>query len=185
VPLPLHLKSLGHDVRIVTPFYRLIPEKHKTSTVVPSMGVPMGNEEIWCAVRHKDLEGTVAGKTVSVPVYFIEHEHHFFRHGYYDDGLHAYPDNASRFGFFSKAVLQTCRALDWIPDIFHSNDWHTALVPFYLKQAQLENADFLKSRSVLTIHNAGYQGGAPGFSGTRWGFRWKILCWKCLRITVT
>jgi starch synthase len=160
--LPLHLKSLGHDVRIVTPFYRLIPAKHKTSTVIPSMGVPMGNEEIWCAVRHKDLEGTVAGKTVSVPVYFIEHKHHFFRHGYYDDGLHAYPDNASRFGFFSKAVLQICRALDWIPDIFHSNDWHTALVPFYLKQAQLENADFLKSSSVLTIHNAGYQGVAPG-----------------------
>jgi starch synthase len=60
--LPLHLKSLGHDVRIVTPFYRLIPEKHKTSTIIPSMGVPMGNEEIWCAVRHKELEGTVASK---------------------------------------------------------------------------------------------------------------------------
>jgi len=160
--LPLHLKSLGNDVRIVTPFYRLIPEKHKTSTIIPSLGVPMGSEEIWCTVRHKDLEGNVDGKTISVPVYFIEHKHHFFRHGYYGDGSQAYPDNASRFGFFSKAVLQICRALDWTPDIFHSNDWHTALVPFYLKQTQLENADFIKSRSVLTIHNAGYQGGAPG-----------------------
>ncbi len=160
--LPLHLKSLGHDVRIVTPFYRLIPEKHKTSTIIPSLGVPMGSEEIWCTVRHKDLEGNVDGKTISVPVYFIEHKHHFFRHGYYGDGSQAYPDNASRFGFFSKAVLQICRSLDWEPDIFHSNDWHTALIPFYLKQAQLETNDFKNSRSVLTIHNAGYQGGAPG-----------------------
>ena len=160
--LPLHLKSLGHDVRIVTPFYRQIPQKHETDTIISSLGVPMGSEEIWCAVRHKEMEGTVDGKKISVPVYFIEHQHHFFRHGYYDDGTQGYPDNASRFGFFSKAVLQICHALDWTPDIFHSNDWHTALVPFYLKQAQLETTDFLKSRSILTIHNAGYQGGSPG-----------------------
>ena len=44
--LPLHLKSIGHDVRIVTPCYRLILEKHKTSTIIPSLGVPMGSEEI-------------------------------------------------------------------------------------------------------------------------------------------
>ncbi|MBC8257662.1 MAG: glycogen synthase [SAR324 cluster bacterium] len=159
--LPLHLKQLGHDVRIVTPFYRSIPESHQTETIIHELGVPLGNEEIWCAVRQTELTGSVDGKAVSLPVYLIEHEHYFFRRGYYDDGLHEYPDNASRFAFFSKSVLQLCLALEWIPDIFHANDWHTALLPFYLRQSQQALAEFTKSRSVLTIHNAGYQGNAP------------------------
>ena len=37
--LPLYLKSMGHDVRIVTPLYRLIPENHKTETIIPALGV--------------------------------------------------------------------------------------------------------------------------------------------------
>ena len=160
--LPLHLKWLGHDVRIVTPFYRSIPENHKTKMVIPSLGIPLGSEESWCAIRYQEMEGTVEGKTIRVPVYFVEHEHYFFRRGYYDDGLHEYPDNATRFGFFSKVVLQLSRTLKWTPDVFHSNDWHTALVPFYLREAQQETADFKKCGSVLTIHNAGYQGNAPG-----------------------
>jgi len=159
--LPLHLKWLGHDVRIVTPFYRSIPENHKTKTVIPLLGVPLGSEESWCAIRYQEMEGTVEGKTIRVPVYFVEHEHYFFRRGYYDDGLHEYPDNATRFGFFSKVVLQLSRTLKWTPDVFHSNDWHTALVPFYLREAQQETADFKKCGSVLTIHNAAYQGNAP------------------------
>jgi len=160
--LPLHLKSMGHDVRIVTPLYRLIPENHKTETIIPTLGVPLGSEESWCAVRQLEMEGVVDGKVISVPVYFIEHDHYFFRSGYYDDGLHEYPDNAARFGFFSKAVLQLCRALEWFPEIFHANDWHTALLPFYLRQSQQETDEFKQSGSVLTIHNAGYQGNAPG-----------------------
>ena len=160
--LPLHLKSMGHDVRIVTPLYRLIPENHKTETIIPALGVPLGSEESWCAVRQLEMEGVVDGKMISVPVYFIEHDHYFFRSGYYDDGLHEYPDNAARFGFFSKAVLQLCRALEWFPEIFHANDWHTALLPFYLRQSQQETDEFKQSGSVLTIHNAGYQGNAPG-----------------------
>ncbi len=160
--LPLHLKQLGHDVRIVTPFYRSIPDSHVTKTVIPSLGVPLGGEEIWCAVRESEMSGTVEGETVSVPVYFIEHEHYFFRRGYYDDGMLEYPDNAARFGFFSKSILQLCRALNWIPDIFHANDWHTALLPYYLNQAQEEASEFPESGSVLTIHNSGYQGNAPG-----------------------
>ncbi|MDC0152322.1 glycogen/starch synthase [Deltaproteobacteria bacterium] len=160
--LPLHLKSMGHDVRIVKPLYRLIPENHKTKTIIPALGVPLGSEESWCAVRQLEMEGVVDGKMISVPVYFIEHDHYFFRSGYYDDGLHEYPDNAARFGLFSKAVLRLCRALEWFPEIFHANDWHTALLPFYLRQSQQETDEFKQSGSVLTIHNAGYQGNAPG-----------------------
>ena len=160
--LPLHLKAMGHDIRIVTPFYQSIAEEHQTESAVELLGVPMGTEEMWCAVRQTELQGTVSGKNISVPVYFVEHEHYFNRTGYYDDGQHEYPDNALRFGFFSKSVLQLCRSLKWYPDILHANDWHTALAPFYLKQDQNINSEFQNCRSVLTIHNAGYLGIAPG-----------------------
>ena len=80
--LPLHLKSMGHDVRIVTPLYGLIPENHKTETIIPALGVALGSEESWCAVRQLELEGVVDCKMISVPVYFIEHDYYFFRSGY-------------------------------------------------------------------------------------------------------
>ena len=57
--------------------------------------------------------------------------------------------------------MQLRRTLEWTPDVFHSNDWHTALVPFYLRETQQETADFKKCGTVLTIHNAAYQGNAP------------------------
>ena len=160
--LPLHLKQQGHDIRIVTPFYRSIPENHDTRILIPSLGVPLGGEEIRCAVRELEMSGTVEGENVTVPVYFIEHEHYFFRSGYYDDGMLEYPDNAERFGFFSKSALQLCRALKWIPHIFHVNDWHTALIPYYLFQEQEAGTELLVSSSVLTVHNSGYQGNVPG-----------------------
>ena len=62
--LPLHLKSMGHDVRIVTPLYRLIPENHKTETIIPALGVSLGSEEIWCAIRQLEMEGVVDGKVI-------------------------------------------------------------------------------------------------------------------------
>ena len=160
--LPLHLKQQGHDIRIVTPFYSSISENHVTRTLIQSLGVPLGGEEIRCAVRELEMQGTVEGENVTVPVYFIEHEDYFFRSGYYDDGMLEYPDNAERFGFFSKSALQLCRALKWIPHIFHANDWHTALIPYYLFQEQEAGTELLVSSSVLTVHNSGYQGNVPG-----------------------
>jgi len=116
--LPLHLKSMGHDVRIVTPLYRLIPENHKTETIIPRLGVPLGSEESWCAVRQLEMEGVVDGKMISVPVYFIEHDHYFFRSGYYDDGLHEYPDNAARFGFFLKSSFAALQGIGMVSGNF-------------------------------------------------------------------
>jgi Glycogen synthase len=54
-------------------------------------------------------------------------------------------------------------ALDWIPDIFHAHDWHAALVPYFLQQIRKTDSCFRKSRSILNIHNAGYQGRIPGY----------------------
>jgi starch synthase len=67
-------------------------------------------------------------------------------------------DEAHRFTLFSRAVIESCQRLAWAPDVFHCNDWHTALIPFLLRTVYAWDALFRESRSLLTIHNIGYQG---------------------------
>lgn len=156
------LKQLGHDVRLVLPRYWSVSREtfHLTSRISP-MGVQMGHIGLWCEV----LEGTFDG----IPAYFIEHEKYFGRAGLYDDGRWEYRDNAERFSFFSKAVLQMCLDLNFQPDIIHCNDWQTALVPAYLKLHYANHPFFEKTSSVFSIHNIAYQGVFPkkhyGFLG--------------------
>ena len=69
-----------------------------------------------------------------------------------------FPDNAERFTFFSRAVLELCRALDFAPDIIHTNDWQTGLASFFLKTVYRGTPPFERHGSVFTIHNLGYQG---------------------------
>jgi starch synthase len=149
--LPKELRKLGHDVRVVIPrYWNISKEKYKLKPLLSPMGVPMGTATVWCQV----LEGEYAG----VPVYFVEHDGYFGRAGFYDDGVKEFPDNAERFGFFSKACLQLARDIGFQPDIVHCNDWQTALAAAYLKIWYLGDAFFKKTASVITIHNIGYQG---------------------------
>lgn len=156
------LKQLHHDVRLVLPrYYCINPEEHNLERKVFPMGVCMGNCQLW--------SGVWEGRLQDVPVYFIEHEGFFGRDGIYDDGYNEYHDNAYRFGFFSRAVMQMCIDLEWQPDIIHCNDWQTALLPAYLKIWGSDRYFFEKTASIFSIHNIGYQGKFPsdayGFLG--------------------
>ncbi len=152
--LPKALHELGHDVRVVTPLYASIANQDTFTRLPEPLGVPMGSlGEAWCAIRASTLPDS------QVPVYFLEHEQYFGRPGYYDQNGWAYADNAERFSFLSRGALQLCRALHWSPEVLHCHDWHTALVPYYLK---MEAPDLASAISVLTLHNAGYQGQFPG-----------------------
>lgn len=147
------LKRNGHDVHVVVPLYRQVREHlMELHTALPSMGVPMGTGEVWCAVHCKVTDE-------NVPLYFIEHEAFFHRTGFYHDQQYQeYPDNPLRFGFFCKAALQLAIDLDLSPDIVQSNDWQTALAPAYLKTWFREHPSLGACASMLTIHNASYQG---------------------------
>ncbi|MFQ5560960.1 MAG: glycogen synthase, partial [Nitrospinota bacterium] len=72
-----------------------------------------------------------------------------------------YPDNAERFAFFSRAVLETLKEIDYKPDLIHLNDWQTGLVPLYLKTIYKDDAFFKGIATLFTIHNIGYQGVFP------------------------
>ncbi|MFZ0389675.1 MAG: glycogen/starch synthase, partial [Calditrichia bacterium] len=110
----------------------------------------------------------VDGKTAFLPnskvhVYFLHLPDYFDRKDLYVDSATGkdFEDNAERFAFFSKAVLETLKLLYWQPDIIHCNDWQTALIPYYLKTHYKDDEFFQNTRTVLTIHNLAYQGSFP------------------------
>jgi len=151
--LPGFLAKLGHQVIVVIPMYSFIDrKKYKIIGAIKKMNVQMGDELISCSVNKTTLDN-------NVPVYFIEYEPFFGRPAiYHDDNFNDYYDNPKRFSFLSKAALQLCHELKYKPDIVHANDWHTAILPAYIKKIYYDDPLFRNTASVLTIHNIAHQG---------------------------
>jgi starch synthase len=146
--LPMALRALGHDVRIVKPYYRQLAEKFNLENLTEPQKLVSGDKEYRFNIKRLELE--------SVPVYCIDYPDYFHRNGLYSDGYEAFGDNAERFAFFSAAALHAAKAVNFQPDVIHCNDWHTALCPFFVKQEESEF--FARSRTLFTIHNGAYQG---------------------------
>ncbi len=150
--LPVFLKKLGHDVRIVIPRYSFIDKKkYRLKPVKKQMHIPMGGVTEQCGVFTTNLND-------NVPVYLIEHDYYNRPGIYHDNEFHDYDDNPKRFAFLSRAAIELCRAINFKPDIIHSNDWHTAVIPAYLKKLYNNDSFFINTVGVLTIHNIAYQG---------------------------
>ncbi|MEM9445330.1 MAG: glycogen synthase GlgA [Verrucomicrobiota bacterium] len=145
--LPGALRSAGHSVSVTVPMYRIMHD-HKEQpwrNTRIQYEVPVGNNryraQIW------------QGKTANhVRLFAIEEPRLFDRQGLYGDRYGQYPDNLSRFVFFSKAVTALSQLLTPAPQILHLHDWHCALVPVFIRHLALETA------TVFTIHNLAYQG---------------------------
>ncbi len=149
--LPPALAALGHDVRLVLPRYRSTDPKRFGLKHVVTVYVPLGSWRERCDV----MQGTMADGVI---VYFIDKDIYFDRPELYRTAHADYPDNAERFTFFSRSILEICRTLDFRPDILHCNDWQTGLTPFFLRTLYRGSAPFERTKSVFTVHNLGYQG---------------------------
>lgn len=148
--LPKALKALGHNIIVVMPRYYQV-SKHDLSSIDGALGVPMGPMgELWAEVYTSTLPGS------DVSVYFIDYEEFFGRRELYHDNNKSYEDNDNRFIFLSKAALQLCKKLHFMPDVIHSNDWHTASIPL-LTHTRFGH-DFGNVVNVLAIHNLEHQG---------------------------
>jgi len=149
--LPKALAALGHDIRIVLPKYRMVDaEQHGLRRILPKLPVPIAGTVETGAV----WEGAIG----PVPTYFIEQADYYDRDGLYQVNGKDHPDNAERFAFLSRAVLELTRALDFSPTVFHCNDWQTALVPTYLQTTHRGDPEFRRSGVLFTVHNLGYHG---------------------------
>jgi starch synthase len=152
--LPKALTKLGHDVRVVLPRYRAVDATtNRLRQILSALPVPVaGRTEpatLW--------EGAIG----SAPVYLVQNDPYYDREALYQTAEGDYPDNDERFAFFSRAILELPRALKFVPDIYHCNDWQTGLVPTYLRTTLREPSGVLDAGVLFTVHNLGYQGLFP------------------------
>jgi len=148
--LPKALARLNQDVTLILPKYRQVNEKRfpleKTSLEVK---VPVGQ-------RLESAEILAAQMEPNYRVLLIRKDSYYDREHLYGSPSGDYEDNAERFIFFCRAVLEIARTI--MPDLIHCHDWQSALVPVYLKTLYRADAFLARVSSVFTIHNIGYQG---------------------------
>ena len=144
--LPAAFAEAGHQISVFCPLYSAIrAEQRKKLTMVKSCYVQLGWRNQYCGIYHCAQNG--------VDYYFLDNEYYFARgqiYGEYDD--------AERFAFFSKAVLDVLPALEIKPDIINCNDWQTALIPVYYNLMYRGQMDYENIKTVFTIHNIAFQG---------------------------
>ncbi len=145
-----YLHGRGHDLRVLIPFYSTIDTSGLEITPLDglqNLSLTTGSRELSYAIDIANLPGSRLG------VYLLRCDELYRR-----DDMYSGEDEHLRFAFLSRAAIEMCRKLAFAPDIFHCHDWHTALAPIYLKTLYAWDELFSKTRSVLTIHNIGYQG---------------------------
>lgn len=145
--LPKELAKKGHEVRVVLPYFaQLMPDQYKDALEdVVNFTVKVGWRNQYCGIKQllKD----------DVTYYFIDNEYYFNR-----DGLYGYGDDAERFAYFQLAAIEMMEVVEYIPDIFHVNDWQTAVIPVLLKDKYAWKVKMRDIKTVLTIHNLMFQG---------------------------
>lgn len=146
--LPMELaRNQEMDVRVVLPYYTVMPEKYKSQLEdVFHFDLNVnGWESKYCGIKQLKYEG--------VTYYFIDNLEYFDR-----ENLYGYEDDGKRFSFFSLAVLETLQIVDFIPDILHVHDWQTAVIPVLLKDKYRWIEPYRDIRTILTLHNLEFQG---------------------------
>lgn len=150
--LPKALSHLGHDVKIITPYYKQTKKGNfDISRFSKKIFVQLGD-------RIVDAEIAVTKLTDKIDTYLILKDEYYDREDIYKSAQGDYKDNAERFIFFSKAVLSTLEELEIKPDILHCHDWQTGLVSTLLKTIEINHPFFGNTKTVFTIHNLAYQG---------------------------
>ena len=148
--LPYSLRQLGQEVSVVLPRYRGIEAGRRR---IPSLTIPLGNQLRFCPVYEATRR--------QVRFFFIDYPPYYDRDGLYQAGQRDHPDNAERFALLSLAALEFAKRSASAPDVIHCHDWHTSLIPTYLKTIYASDPFFQRTRTLLTIHNLAYQGKFP------------------------
>lgn len=145
LPAALRKKLVG--VRVVLPLYQEIRQDLKDQLhFVKEIWVPLSWRSQYCGI----FEAKIGG----VMYYLLDNQYYFGRRGFY-----GHYDDAERFAFFSKAVLELLQHIDYEPDVINCNDWQTGMLPFYLNKFYRNiNECYRHLQVVYTIHNIQYQG---------------------------
>ena len=144
--LPKALRRRFVGCRVIMPLYSNISDELKSQMkYICNITVPVAWRRQYCGIFEAHMDGVI--------YYFIDNQYYFKR-----DGLYGFYDDAERYAFFSRAILEVLPHIDFKPDIIHCNDWQTALVPVYLDVFYKGNDLYKDIKTVFTIHNIQYQG---------------------------
>jgi len=144
--LPKALAALGHDVRLILPAYRAIGAEIETRKLGPPWEVRLGPRSVSVTIK-------ASGALEGVTTYLVDCPEFFDR-----DTLYGQPDDAERFALFCRATLEFVRQGKWKPQVIHSNDWQTGLIPVMLKTEYAGDSGLASIGTLHTIHNLAYQG---------------------------
>lgn len=150
------LSAMGHDVRIIMPRYYQID---RNTLGAGKKNVPVLSGSLQFSVDFYKARLEKSGVTV----YFVDCERCFGREGLYGTaGEPDFHDNPLRFSLLARAAFALCSVSGWYPDIMHCHDWSSCMAPVILRCFMRgDDNPFRKTKSVLTIHNMGYQGQYP------------------------
>jgi starch synthase len=149
--LPKALKKLGAEVRVILP-------KHKG---IEELGFPIRykNHKVACLMSQSMVEAEIVESEYDgVTVYLVEKDEYYYRDYLYSTPDGDYLDNAERFIFFAKSLLEAVKVTGYVPDVLHVNDWETSLAAVFLKTIYRDDPLLKDVATLLTIHNLGYQG---------------------------
>lgn len=166
----------GLQVALIMPLYRQVREV--VSDFVPASDpffVQVGPRAEYARLFESQSLRDRAG--AGTPrVYFLENEYYFGgREGIYGDARGDYGDNDRRWAFFALASLNALPRVSQAPVMMHCHDWHTALAPAYLRAYEVGNEFFRNTWTVITVHNAGFQGHFPPQSMGEVGLPWEFF----------
>lgn len=144
--LPKALRRRFVGCRVVMPLYeeKLTEEQRSSLKFITHITVPVAWRRQYCGIFEAHVDGVI--------YYLLDNQYYFKRselYGHYDD--------AERYAFFSRAVLEILPYIDFVPDVIHCNDWQTAMIPVY-KDQFYHDGIYANIKTVFTIHNIQYQG---------------------------
>ena len=144
--LPQALRKRLIGCRVVMPLYDTIKQELKDKmTFITNISVPVAWRRQYCGIFQAKHEGVI--------YYLIDNQYYFKR-----DTIYGHYDDAERFTFFSRAVLEILPVVDFKPDIIHCNDWQSALTPVFYSTLYSKDPWYQGIKTVFTIHNIQYQG---------------------------
>jgi starch synthase len=166
--LPREIVKLGHKVTVYIPYYAQVrqraPEKHP---LIRSLTIPFQYYNRFVSI----LDGGVRD---GVQYCFVDCPELFDRESLYGTQTGDYPNNWERFGLFCRATLEATKQLG-VPDVFHVHDWQSAMASVYLRTVYYFDPVLRNTGSLLTIHNAGYQGWFPPQTTERLLLPWDVF----------
>ena len=144
--LPKAIRTRLVGCRVVLPLYESVPQELRdTMTFLTSLSVPVAWRRQYCGVFEAKHNGVI--------YYLLDNQYYFKR-----QGMYGHYDDAERFAFFSRAVLEMLPHIGFKPDVINANDWQSALVPLYYSLFYANREGYEGIKTVLTIHNIQYQG---------------------------